>query len=1029
MNAENEKSLSELKQEVNRYIESGEFIKALPVSERALKLAKKEYGDESLEYAEFAHIHSVVNKMLGHCDVAKEAASKAYDIQVLQLGSGNLLTLDSYAEMGMVEYRASGYKNAERILLGCAEQYAEQNAENQTYATVLNVLGLVYKETGDFRKAEKYFNDSMSMRMKLFGSDNFEVVKSMNNLGTLYRLQGNYLMADRMFREVLDYFERNSRQDHIYYGTILNNLGMVHHELGDLEKGKEYYEEALKVRKLTSGEDSVDYANSLANLGIIYKSLGNNELAARNFKDSLGSFLNIIGSENPYFANGLHSLGQLHMDIGNYRLGSKFQNLAIKKYIRLLGPSNLSTLLSGVNLAILHLRTGEFDKSETESREIIDILDQNYPNDTNLLSRARLNLAIVLTTKGETSQAWNLMNEVVASDNRLIKQFLSFGSDHARLEFIQAVQERTDILLSLVSKYFPENEYAIKHALDTVIKRKGITFEVMAAGREAVYSGKYPEHKRMLEILSDLRMDIARESINGPRNGTPEEYKQRLKNWIDQKESLEHELAQVIPEIELEEKLHAADVDAVRSALPPDSALVEFIRYRDYRFAKKVKNADDEWTHPRYVAFVMKPDDEAFAKMVDLGKADIIDSVITEYRNAILRDSDDSFRSASPQKNSAAQSEYVGPGELLRILILDKLTPFIDGCIQLILSPDSYLNTLPFESIPVNQDEFLIDKFHISYLSASRDILRNVQETNGNVSPPVIIADPDYDIGEVIPDKVSDLIATQPNGQYRNAAIDLTGIEFNRLPGTRIEGSIVSGLLNSEPWFEDRVLEHEFKGISSPSILHIATHGYFLEQVPNGSNTWSKNPLLHSGLAFAGANTSIKGGTVPEDAEDGILTSEDVSALNLTGTDLVVLSACDSGLGVVRNGEGVFGLRRVFMLAGAKTLVMSLWKVPDFVTILLMERFYSNLINGLGRGEALRNAQIYIRDLNVDELKKYFEDNPTLHSQLRESEPLNKQLEKLLELPLDHSPFSHPIYWGAFITQGDAGPIKFSWHL
>jgi CHAT domain-containing protein len=249
-----------------------------------------------------------------------------------------------------------------------------------------------------------------------------------------------------------------------------------------------------------------------------------------------------------------------------------------------------------------------------------------------------------------------------------------------------------------------------------------------------------------------------------------------------------------------------------------------------------------------------------------------------------------------------------------------------------------------------------------------------------------VAGDPDFDL------------AGMPSGAEpaRTRAIDRSAISFGRLPGTHDEGVGVAKLLGVDPWLEGDVLESAIKQSRSPRILHLATHGFFLpdtepEADPEGRGgpatfglrgQLPANPLLRSGLALAGANTWLRAGTPPAAAEDGLLTAEDVTGLDLGATELVVLSACETGLGEVRRGEGVFGLRRAFVLAGARTLIMSLWKVPDRQTRELMEDLYGRLLNGTPRAEALRQAQLAMSER-----------------------------------------YPHPVFWGAFICQGEPGPL------
>jgi CHAT domain-containing protein len=335
----------------------------------------------------------------------------------------------------------------------------------------------------------------------------------------------------------------------------------------------------------------------------------------------------------------------------------------------------------------------------------------------------------------------------------------------------------------------------------------------------------------------------------------------------------------------------------------------------------------------------------------------------------------------------------------LRRTLFDPLTKSLNGRTRLLLAPDGDLSRLPFEVLPLDDEgQYLIDRYQISYLATGRDVLRFGVASSGQPTAPLIAADPDFDFGQP---------ATAADAPCRRASFhqsrDLDrGQASTRLPGTRVEGEQIAALLKVRPWLDRAVLEARLKQVDSPRILHLATHGFFLpDQVHDPNREWRdltlfaggghdrltgvrlENPLLRSGLLLAGFNVWRTGGTLPEEAEDGMLTAEDVTGLNLLATELVVLSACDTGLGQIHVGEGVFGLRRAFVLAGAKTLVMSLWKVPDQQTQELMIDFYRRLLDGEPRDEALRQAQLALKARH-----------------------------------------SHPYYWGAFICQGEPGPLR-----
>ena len=554
--------------------------------------------------------------------------------------------------------------------------------------------------------------------------------------------------------------------------------------------------------------------------------------------------------------------------------------------------------------------------------------------------------------------------------------------------------------LSLVSGYLTEKVGATQAAVDFVLRRKAIGAEALAAQRDAVLGGKYPLLKPSLRELTTLRMQIAQKTLAGAGVDGIEAHRKRLAEWNTKKEQLEAELARQVPEINITQKLRRADHRAVSMALPEDAALVEFVRFSVFDFKSVPGRREAKWKPAHYLAFVLRAGEPDNPRMIDLGEADAIDDKIATFRTAITGESE--IRGSTQQMSSPASERTNDVGRNLRSVVFDPLLGALGSHKRLLFAPDGDLSRVPFEVLPWQDGRYLIDDYHISYLSSGRDALRFRAETNGAPTSVLVMADPDFDLSTSSTSSVSSdsrpLFGEPPTGrQSRNLGPQT---RFDRLPATRVEGERVAEMFHVLPCLAGQALEGRIKNCVSPRILHLATHGFFL---PDQETRLSKeafefstmtataagrlgrpgieNPLLRSGLALAGANTWLCGGLLPSDAEDGLLTAEDVSGLNLLDTEMVVLSACETGLGEVRIGEGVFGLRRAFVLAGTRALVMSLWKIPDDQTQQLMEEFYRLIREqrpGQTRSVALRAAQLMIKE-------KY----------------------------------SDPYYWGAFIYQGD----------
>jgi CHAT domain-containing protein len=309
------------------------------------------------------------------------------------------------------------------------------------------------------------------------------------------------------------------------------------------------------------------------------------------------------------------------------------------------------------------------------------------------------------------------------------------------------------------------------------------------------------------------------------------------------------------------------------------------------------------------------------------------------------------------------------------------------------------LNLVPFAALVDEHDQYLVERYSISYLTSGRDLLR-LRETAASRQPPVVIADPQF--GAARP--------ATPSAENARRSADMGRMQFSRLAGTAQEAAALGAELNGvRVLTREQATEAALKSIGGPRVLHVATHGFFLpDQLHDfleggrggadaASASRAENPLLRSGVALAGANERSSAG-----GEDGILTALEAAGLDLWGTKLVVLSACETGLGEVKNGEGVYGLRRALVLAGSESQVMSLWQVADEATRDLMTAYYARLQAGEGRAEALRAVQLEM-----------------LRGGAREGDGAQASRGlggQAAEKPADRG---HPFYWAAFIQSGE----------
>jgi CHAT domain-containing protein/tetratricopeptide (TPR) repeat protein len=832
---------------------------------------------------------------------------------------------------------------------------------------------------GQYEQAILIGTQAIILARHHLGEDKPIFATSLNNLAEIYHVKGDHVAAEMIFKQAAEGYRSSLGDEHPLYAQTLSNLASLYNKMGMYRRALPLHQQALRIRREALGEDHPDVANSCNNLALLYFDMGNYSAAEPLYRQSLEIQRTVSGEDDPFYAQILNNLGALYTETGDYAEAER-----------------------------LYQRAMEIRRT---------VLGEEHPD----YARSLYNLAMVNAATHREAEAIQSMREVLEIEDRIISQVFSIGSESQRMAYLKLIRNNVDAFLSLIVEHFCHATTDRQTALNLVLRRKAIGAEALAVQRDAVLGGHYPMLSSRLRALTTLRMQIAAKILSGPGPEGSETHQQVLAEWNSQREQLEGDLVHQIPEMSLKPQLQMADCQAVAKALPEESILIELVRFIPFDFRAVVANGESFFRQPHYLAFVMHAGEPDDVRMVDLGEAEPIDRVIVTFRNSITREGEDrgvgdtaatangkdrvyerdpavlraemgdysqglkGTRGLVPDEEDSDETLDGEEGIRLRAAVFDKLVPHLGGSTRLFVAPDGELYRLPFEALPTSDGQRLIDEYRISYLGSGRDVLRFAIDSAVQAQPPLVAVDPDFDMGST------------------DAPSSSQTVGFRRLSGTKKEGERIAQMLGVTPLVGDGPLEATVKNARSPRILHIATHGFFRPDTPRDPNAQAhevqtmsaldggllarlahvENPLLRSGLALVGANTWLKGGSLPEEAEDGILMAEDVTGMDLLATELAVLSACQTGLGEVHSGEGVYGLRRAFVVAGAKTLVMSLWKVPDEQTRELMEDFYRRLLRGTPRVEALRKAQLEMKNKHAD-----------------------------------------PFYWGAFICQGDAGPLS-----
>jgi CHAT domain-containing protein/tetratricopeptide (TPR) repeat protein len=984
----------------------GDYASAVSLHRQALELRRAALGEDHPDIAQSLNNLAMAYEAKGDLASAEPLQHQAVEVARAALGEDNphyAISLHNLAAL----YEAKGdYAAAETLYRQALEvSRAALGEDHPNYAASLNEIACLYLNNFEYEMAEPLLLQALEIRRTGLGEAHPDYATSLDNLARLYESKGDYARAERLRRQDLETTRLALGEAHPEYATSLHNLAKFYELTGDYTRAEPLFRQALEVCRAALGEHHPSYASMLNSLGKLYWLGGTRTLAEPLLRQALEIRRIALGEGHPEYATSLHNMAAFHMSKGEYALAEPLLWQAAEATHAVLGKGRADASTSLNNLAELYRLKGYYEAAEPLHTKALEFTRDTVGEDDPSYAKGLMNLALLYAATDRFLDAWAMMARAMDVTDRVIGRCFSISSDQQRLVTLEQPRADSDVLLSLVCQFLSSLPGAVAAAAQLVLRRKALAAEAAAIERAALLGGKYPHLATRLEKLKTLRRQITQAAAAGPGPEGPAAHQHRLADWEARKDRWESSLAGEIDEMNIEQRVRAVKLRDVALILPKGATLVEFVRFQRFNFKAVRTRNEEHWQEWRYLAFVLFAGAPDNVRMIDLGEADPIDRMITEFRKSLSGPAGRHMTSAASQPIRPIPETVLATGQALRQAVFDPLVKELGGRHRLLLALDGDLTRLPFGVLPKADGRLLIEDLAISYLNCGRDLLRLGAARTGRSTKPLVAADPDFDKDS---DGAPPVTTSGALSGRRARGLD-ESLEFpiKRLEGTRQEGEQIARMLAVKPWLEGDVLEGRLKAeCHSPRILHLATHGFFLEdqhrelrhavrrsglmdRLTGGMRAellgpLPENPLTRSVLILAGVNTWHKKGKRPlPGIEDGLLTAEDVTGLDLLATELVVLSACDTGLGEVHTGEGVFGLQRAFILAGAKTLIMSLWKVPDRETQELMVDLYRRILAGEGRAEALQQAQLAMKQKYAD-----------------------------------------PYYWGAFVCLGEPGPLK-----
>ncbi len=943
-------------------LEKRDFEKALKVNASAEKIVIEKLGKDSEFYGSICYIFGNYYELNGDYTNAEKWYLNALTIQSRKDQSLEYAkTLNSianiYADQGKAEKAEANYK----VVLDIREK--KLGKEHPDYASILNNLAGIYQFTGEYDLAISMFEEAKKIFGQVYGVKSKEYAQALHNLANVYFETGNFNQAELFYTEALNILEKENGRNDPQSAATINCLGNLYSVMGLKDKALSLYQEALAVLTTNLGGNDINVTACLNNIAEIFSEKGQFEQAENYYLKSKQILENTFGKESPDYAMTIDNMANMYVNKHDFNQAEKYYLEAFK-----IRKKNFGSVHPEVAISLNNL--GSFYTNQNQPK-----LASHYLN--------------------EAKDVWEHLfgkvhpDYVLAINNLICNYWITNQNELLMSSLIESNQiEKT--LVSRASKHLSESElsdyiHTFTSSLDrlfTYTNESG-TLSGLSYNNILFYKGYLLNFATQLNRLAKLDTSLTRK-INdlkvcneklAKELSIPQD--QRSKDKIILLEEMvtesEKEITRKVHSFnELQQEINYKDIVGL---LKPGEAVIEFINFNLIK-----AEATDSIL---YAAFLLK-NGSTEPHYIKLFEQKSLDSLLqlgsvrrSEYVNNLYNISDRGTTLLTTHKKS------------LYDVIWKPIEKELEGIKTIYFSPSGLLHNINLDAIPISEIETLADKYNLINLNSTRQIVipAQLQLINNNA---ILYGGIQFDQDSTNQNK-KELVVPQPSGEifFNNNNSNSKGGSWNYLPGTEREVSAIEKIIQASGFDviskkAYAATEETFKNIGnnnspSPRILHIATHGYFFPD-PKMKQKYtgildqnepvfklSNHPMLRSGLILAGGNSAWQGNQPPEDREDGILTAYEISQMNLSNTELVVLSACETGLGDIQGNEGVYGLQRAFKIAGAKYLIMSLWQVPDKQTSLLMTTFYKKwLEDKMTIPDAFHAAQKELREIGLD---------------------------------------------------------------
>ncbi|MFK7952655.1 MAG: tetratricopeptide repeat protein [Ekhidna sp.] len=887
------------------------------------KLSPRNYRD----YAAVLQNLGVLYLEMADFDLAKSYIEQS--LKALENANSSELEMAIARTKLALLYEETGYFNlALEIYQECYNSLLEKGVQlSPDFAETCSHMGRILIRNGKIKEAEDYINQSTTIYEQLGKDYDVQRAESLESLALFYEQIGRYGEAEGILLESLEIKKTIPYESDILIIETLNDLGILYDNLGNFAKAQDMFNQVIEKCEQTVGITHQFYATAKNNLATIAIREGRFDEAKEMLLAALKSYQNLYGNDHPLCANTMNNLARVERSLGNYQMAESYylQVLTIdEKFFGRKHPDYATTL---INIGVMYSSMGREMEAESFYLESLDIrkevLGENHPEYGNALDHLGLHSMAL----GNEVKAEEYFRKAIEIQIKQITSVFPVLTESEREAFYQSMRQDIDRYNYVAFNLLGENPELVKTIFDFRIKTKSILFSASNRLRTSIQNSSDDELRNLYRKWQSGKKLLANYYQMGVKQ--LQDHHINLQESEEEIERLEKDLVRKASEFKDILSQENENWQSVCEVISSDEAVVEIVRIKEFKTVNDDGKPIFGFTDfTQYLAIIFLPQQNEPEYVVLGSEYRTENDHYTKYKNSMLY-------------NTAQSSTF----ESFWKPIHEK----VKNVSRVKLSPDGIFYKMNPNSFKITDNDFVLDKYYVSYLTSCKDLF--LEKQNIHLQKAYLFGNPSFS-------------KTEGNGG-----------QLSSLPGTEAEVTTITSLLSPSDWrvksyLSGEASELKLRSAYNPTILHIATHGFFSD---NGNFISSispiRDPLFKSGLFLSGASdtySSFLKGIPTTNSNDGILTAYEAMNLNLNQTQLVVLSACETGLGDVRNGEGVFGLQRAFMVAGARNVITSIFKIGDQTTNELMVLFYEKFIETGRADESLMYAQRKLKETYAD---------------------------------------------------------------